>query len=78
MQKPLIDLAQGEDGVIAAISGGRGMQHRLRRLGLAEGQTVRKLSALAMGGPIVVRVNRTQVAIGRGMARRVLVEPVAG
>jgi ferrous iron transport protein A len=40
-----------------------------------EGQRVRKLSALAMGGPIVVRVNRAQVAIGRGMAQKVMVYP---
>ncbi len=56
-----------------AIQGGRGMQTRLRRLGLSEGQVVRKLSALAWGGPVVVLVNRAQVAIGRGMARRILV-----
>ena len=38
-----------------------------------EGQTVRKLSALALGGPVVVIINRAQIAIGRGIARRILV-----
>jgi ferrous iron transport protein A len=73
MEKNLTDLAKDEEGVIAAIQGGWGLQQRLRRLGLAEGQVIRKLSDLALGGPVVVRVNRAQVAIGRGMARRILV-----
>jgi len=42
-------------------------------MGLVEGRVVRKLSALAWGGPVVVMVKRTQIAIGRGMARRILV-----
>jgi ferrous iron transport protein A len=73
MEKYLTDLAQGEEGIIVAIQGGWGLQQRLRRLGLAEGQVIRKLSDLALGGPVIVLVNRAQVAIGRGMARRILV-----
>jgi ferrous iron transport protein A len=73
MEKHLTDLAKGEEGAIVAIQGGWGLQRRLRLLGLAEGQRIRKLSELALGGPVVVLVNRAQVAIGRGMARRILV-----
>jgi len=73
MEKYLTDLARGEAGKIVAIQTGWGHQQRLRRLGLAEGQVIRKLSELALGGPVVVLVNRAQVAIGRGMARRIMV-----
>ncbi len=73
MEKPLTELKLGEEATIAAVQGGRGMQVRLRNMGLVEGQVVRKLSALAWGGPVVVMVKRTQIAIGRGMARRILV-----
>jgi ferrous iron transport protein A len=69
----LTELARGEEGIITAIQGGWGFQQRLRLLGLSEGRAVRKLSDLALGGPVVVLVNRAQVAIGRGMARRILV-----
>lgn len=71
----LTELARGEEGIIVAIQGGRGMQERLHRLGLHEGQRVRKLSALALGGPVVVLVNRAQVAVGLGIARRIVVGP---
>jgi ferrous iron transport protein A len=73
MERYLTDLESGEQGIIAALEGGWGMQQRLRSMGLAEGQMIEKLSALALGGPIVILVNRTQVAIGRGMARKIRV-----
>jgi len=73
MEKLLTELNPGEGGTVVAVQGGRGLQARLRSLGLVEGQTIRKLSALAWGGPVVVEIKRTQVAIGRGMARRILV-----
>jgi ferrous iron transport protein A len=73
MDRVLTELEAGQEATIVAVQGGRGMQSRLRSMGLVEGQRIRKLSALALGGPIVVLVNRAQVAIGRGMARRILV-----
>ncbi|MBA7643434.1 hypothetical protein ES703_51160 [subsurface metagenome] len=73
MEKLLTELVPGEEGKIIALYGGRGMQARLRALGLAEGQVIRKLSTLAWGGPVIILVNRVQIAIGRGMARRILV-----
>ena len=73
MNRLLTDLDAGQEATIVAVEGGRGMQSRLRSMGLSEGQRIRKLSALALGGPIVVLVNRAQVAVGRGMARRILV-----
>lgn len=73
MNKPLSDLGPQEQGTIIALHGGRDFQARLRALGLAEGRVVRKLSALGWGGPVIVLINRAQVAIGRGMARRIVV-----
>jgi ferrous iron transport protein A len=73
MDRPLTELEPGQEATILSIQGGRGLQSRLRGMGLCEGQRLRKLSALAWGGPVVVLVNRAQVAIGRGMAGRILV-----
>jgi len=73
MNKPLSELGPQEQGTIIALRGGRGFQARLRALGLAEGQVVQKLSALGWGGPVIILVNRAQIAIGRGMARHIVV-----
>ena len=73
MNKPLTELGPAEEGRIIALQGGRGLQARLRALGLVEGQVIRKLSSLVWGGPVIVLINRAQVAIGKGMARRIIV-----
>ena len=73
MEKLLTELEQGVEGKIISVSGGRGLQRRLWALGFVEGQTIRKLSALALGGPVVVLINRAQIAIGRGIAKRIVV-----
>jgi len=73
MVKLLADLGPGEGGEIVSLLGGRGVQFRLRALGLREGQFITKLSCLVWGGPVIILVNRAQVAVGLGMARRILV-----
>ena len=73
IEKPLADLNPGESAEIVSLNGSENFQSRLRAMGLAEGQTVRKLSRIHWGGPIVLLVNRAQVAVGRGMARKITV-----
>jgi ferrous iron transport protein A len=73
IEKTALDLAPGEEGEIVALNGGPGLVARLRALGLSEGQRVRNVSRIGWGGPIILLVNRAQVAIGRGMARKILV-----
>ena len=50
------------------------MKERLRKLGITEGQRVQKVSKIALGGPVIVLVDRAQIAIGRGMARKIIVD----
>lgn len=72
-EKPLADMAPGEEGEIVALGGGEKLQSRLRALGLSKGRRVRNMSRIGWGGPVVVMVHRAQIAIGRGMARKILV-----
>jgi ferrous iron transport protein A len=72
--KILKDLESGESGKIARIDGGQGMVSRLAALDIRVGSRIKKISAGVMGGPVTVEVNRVQVAIGAGMAKRIFVE----
>ncbi len=72
----LADAPAGRDLEIVSLLRGHGMQFRLRNLGLSEGRTIRKVSSVAWGGPVVVAIQRSQIAVGRGMARNVLVRPL--
>lgn len=70
----LVEMQTGQQGVVLDIQGGRGMAMRLEALGIRPGATVTKVSAQIMRGPVVVSVGNTQVAIGFGMARRIMVK----
>lgn len=67
-------LQAGENAVIRTVAGGVGIVRRLEALGLRPGKTLTKVSAQFMGGPVTVIVDGRYVALGRGIASRVLVE----
>lgn len=69
---PLTALEPGEPALVHALAGGRGVARRLAELGLVPGATVRVLSA-GRGGPVLVEVRGSRIALGRGMADKVLV-----
>jgi YegS/Rv2252/BmrU family lipid kinase len=74
METKLLELPIGQAAVIKRIEGGYGFQRRLASLGIRVGQTVRKVGSGPFKGPVVVEVDRARVAIGKGMAMKVIVE----
>ena len=74
MRKLLTEMREGERGRIVRIYGGHGLRRRLAVLGLREGKVVRMVSVQPFMGPVVVEVDETEVAMGHGMAWKILVE----
>ena len=74
MKKSLVDMKSGQSGVLVEIQGGYGMIRRLDALGLRLCKQVKKVSSMLMRGPVVMEVDGFQVAIGYGMASRIIVE----
>jgi len=72
--KTLKDLKSGESGRIAQIDGGHGMVSRLAALGIRPGRRITKISSMLMRGPVTVEVDRTQIAVGFGMAGKIIVD----
>jgi ferrous iron transport protein A len=73
----ILDLTQlkpGQKGIVIQIQGGAGLISRLQTMGIRPGKNIIKISAQIFRGPQIVKVDNLQVAIGFGMARRVLVE----
>lgn len=73
----IIDLTQmqpGEIGAIAEIHGGQGMIKRLQSMGIRPGKKIAKVSSHFWRGPQTVEIGNMQVAVGFGMAKRILVE----
>lgn len=76
MKKELISVKEGKDVKIIEIKGGQGLKRRLESIGIMPNVIIRKVSNQIMKGPIVVRINNTQVAIGYGMAKKIIVEEI--
>lgn len=88
MELRLIELRDGESGIINSIKvsrgGGQGKRRRARRgwgfrkrledMGLTPGTRVRVVKSAPFHGPLEVYVRGSRLAIGRGMAKRIFVE----
>lgn len=73
---PLSCLRTGEWGRLRSVTGGRGLLARTLALGLTPGTPV--LLVRAFGGPVIISVRGSRLALGRRMAERIWVEPLAG
>ena len=76
--KTLLDLSIGETAVVERMDGGYRMQVQLKNLGFHEGVSVCLVKRSAVGGPLMVSINGSHVAVGRGVAARILISPGGG
>ena len=72
-QTTLVLMPTGRSGVVVQIRGGTIMVSRLSAMGIRPGKRIIKSSAMFMRGPVTVQVDRAQLAIGYGMASRIMV-----
>lgn len=73
-QITLARMQLGQSGTVVQIQGGRGLVNRLNALGIIPSKRITKISSMLMRGPVTIEVDRVQVAIGFGMAMRIIVE----
>lgn len=72
--RKLNTLSVGEKGIVVGLLGGRQCQHRLVSMGINVGCEIEILhSSHGQGGPTLVKAGETRLAVGRGMADKVLV-----
>ena len=74
---PLMIATPGEDVKLIAVRGGRRVRKRLADLGLTPGTVLRVVQADAWGPLIVAFKDDARLALGRGMAHKIMVEPLA-
>ena len=67
-------MRSGRIGVVAEIQGGFGLIARLNALGIMPGKRIIKVSSMLGQGPVTIEVDRVQVAIGFGVADRIMVK----
>jgi ferrous iron transport protein A len=71
----LTGMGSGSKGMIVQIEGGHGLISRLNALGIRPNKKITKISSMVMRGPVTIDIDGTQVALGFGMAKRIIVQP---
>ena len=71
---PLTSLGSDQEGKVVGVEGGQGVTRRLEAMGIRAGYKIRKISSQFMHGPVTIKVGGTSLALGYGMARKVMVE----
>ncbi len=74
MTQSLIFFPEGTKGRIHDINGGRAVSKRLFEMGFNKGQEIEVIKNDA--GPLVVGLNGSRIAVARGMAFKILLNPV--
>lgn len=67
-------LDEGQWGEVTEIDGGCGVTQRLESMGIRVGTKLSRVSSQLMRGPVTLRTNGFQLAIGFGMAKKILVK----
>lgn len=70
----LLNAPQGEWLKVIALKGGRNLGARLQQYGLFPGDCLRVLRSAPLKGPLLVEINGREIALGRGVAEKILVE----
>ncbi len=72
----LDQVAENKKVRIIDVHGGWGVRRRLSQMGIHPGDIVTLLKYGAFSGPVLIEVHGFQVALGRNIASRIIVEEI--
>ncbi|MEI6289617.1 MAG: FeoA family protein [Chloroflexota bacterium] len=70
----LIEMAAGTWVKVTGFDGGPGFEDRLLQHGIYPGDNARVLRSAPLKGPLLVEVSGREIALGRSIASKILVE----
>lgn len=70
----LTQVKEGEKYRVLEIQSGLMVFKKLDNLGIRKGVEIIKVSSQPAKGPVVIQIGNTQIAIGYGMAKKIIVE----
>ncbi|MGQ9647515.1 MAG: FeoA family protein [Thermodesulfobacteriota bacterium] len=74
MLTTLDQIYENSQARVVDIRGGPGVRQRLSQMGIHPGDVITILRFGALRGPILIEIHGSQVALGRGIASKVIVE----
>jgi ferrous iron transport protein A len=70
----LLDVDFGAWATVIGVQGGTHLQAKLRQYGIFPGDRLRVIRRAPFGGPLLVEINTRTVALGRGVAGKIIVD----
>ena len=74
MRIDLTQLKPGKSVTVVELLGGHGAVRKLQSLGIRSGKRITKVSSHFWRGPQTIGIGKAQVAVGYGMAKKIIVE----
>lgn len=69
----LIEVEDGQTGIIVSVVGGKNLTKRLADLGLVSGTEIKVIRKALFSGPLQVEVSGSRLVLGRGLASKIMV-----
>jgi len=70
----LVQMKERQKGRVSEISGGSSFSGRMMSMGIYVGREITKLNHFALRGPVTIKVGRSVLALGHGIAAKITVE----
>ena len=70
----LVQMKEKQKGIILEIPQGAALQNKLMSMGIYKGREISKISHIGLKGPAAIKVGRSVMVLGHGMASKIIVE----
>lgn len=74
LMKRLLQVPPGTSVRVIDFDGGVNLRSKLTQFGIYPGDCMRLLRVAPFGGPLLVKCNEREIALGRGVADKIIVE----
>lgn len=77
LMRRLLQIHPGTSVRVIDFDGGTNLRSKLMQYGIHPGDCLRLLRIAPLGGPLLVECNEREIALGRGVADKIIVEIVS-
>lgn len=70
----LKQMKANQKGIICDISAGTALQNKFMSMGIYKGREITKISHIGLKGPVAIKVGRSVLVLGHGVANKIEVE----
>jgi len=74
LMKTLLQISPGFSVRVIDFDGGANLRSKLTQYGIHPGDCLRLIRKAPLGGPLLVECNEREIALGRGVADKIIVE----